>query len=79
MIILPSVLLLGFMFPRAEMPLPIYILTYLIPVTYFIEILRGIVLRGADFVDVLSWVIRLTICCAVVLILSVTRFRKQLG
>ena len=46
-IMLPSVLLSGFVFPRAEMPLPIYIVTWAIPVTYFIEILRGIVLRGA--------------------------------
>ena len=42
-IMLPSVLLSGFMFPRSEMPLPIYVLTFGIPVTYFIEILRGIV------------------------------------
>ena len=43
-IMLPSVLLSGFMFPRSEMPLPIYLLTFGIPVTYFIEILRGIIL-----------------------------------
>lgn len=79
LIMLPSVLLSGFMFPRAEMPLPIYVLTYLIPVSYFIEILRGIVLRGASFVDVLPWVVGLAVSCAVILILSVTRFRKQLG
>ena len=79
MIMLPSVLLSGFMFPRSEMPLPIYLLTYLIPVSYFIEILRGIVLRGADLADLLPWVGGLTICCAAILILSVSRFRKQLG
>ncbi|MEQ8788295.1 MAG: ABC transporter permease [Pirellulaceae bacterium] len=79
MIMLPSVLLSGFMFPREEMPLPIYIATFAIPVTYFIEILRGIVLRGADFFDLLPWVTGLTICGLVVLILSVSRFRKQLG
>lgn len=44
-IMLPSVLLSGFMFPRSEMPLPIYLVTFAIPATYFIEILRGIVLR----------------------------------
>ena len=78
-IMLPSVLLSGFVFPRAEMPLPIYVITFAIPVTYFIEILRGIVLRGADFVDLLPWVCGLTICGLVVLTLSVTRFRKQLN
>ncbi|MHB8972853.1 MAG: ABC transporter permease [Pirellulaceae bacterium] len=77
-IMLPSVLLSGFMFPRAEMPLPIYIITFGIPATYFIEILRGIVLRGADFLDLLPWVVGLAICGIVVMTLSVARFQKQL-
>ncbi|MCB9939797.1 MAG: ABC transporter ATP-binding protein/permease [Planctomycetaceae bacterium] len=79
MIMLPSVLLSGFAFPRAEMPSPIYEATYLLPATYFIEILRGIVLRGADLFDLLPWVVGLTICCCVILMLSITRFRKQLS
>jgi ABC transporter DrrB family efflux protein len=77
-IMLPSVLLSGFVFPRSEMPLPIYLVTFAIPVTYFIEILRGIVLRGAGFLDLVPMVEGLVICCAVVLTVSVTRFRKQL-
>ena len=77
-IMLPSVLLSGFMFPRSEMPLPIYVLSFLIPVTYFIEILRGVVLRGADIVDLLAPTLCLAACCAVILMLSVFRFRKQL-
>ncbi len=79
MIMLPSVLLSGFVFPRAEMPLPIYLLTFGIPATYFIEILRGIVLRGADLLDLLRWVIGLTLCGVVVLMVSLSRFRKQLS
>ncbi|MDV6032947.1 MAG: ABC transporter ATP-binding protein/permease [Phycisphaera sp. RhM] len=78
-IMLPSVLLSGFVFPRSEMPLPIYLITFGIPATYLIEILRGVVLRGADFVDLVPWVVGLTICGAVVLILSVLRFQKRLG
>ncbi|MCS7466178.1 ABC transporter permease [Stieleria sp. ICT_E10.1] len=78
-IMLPSVLLSGFVFPRSEMPLPIYLITFGIPATYFIEILRGVVLRGADLVDLVPWVVGLTICGAVVLILSVLRFQKRLG
>jgi ribosome-dependent ATPase len=77
-VMLPSVLLSGFVFPRSEMPLPIYILTFAIPATYFIEILRGIVLRGATFVDLMPMVEGLTICCVVVLTISISRFRKQL-
>lgn len=77
-IMLPSVLLSGFIFPRSEMPFPIYLLTFGIPVTYFIEILRGIVLRGADFVDLIPATVGLTICGLVVLSLSVLRFQKRL-
>jgi ribosome-dependent ATPase len=77
-VMLPSVLLSGFVFPRDGMPLPIRAISYLIPVTYFIEILRGIVLRGAEFRHLVGPTIGLTLCCVAVLTLSVTRFRKQL-
>jgi ABC transporter DrrB family efflux protein len=76
-IMLPSVLLSGFVFPRSEMPLPIYLLSFGIPATYFIEILRGIVLRGADIRDLIEPVIGLIVCGLVVLSLSVLRFQKQ--
>ncbi|OHB78008.1 MAG: hypothetical protein A2W31_17880 [Planctomycetes bacterium RBG_16_64_10] len=78
-IMLPSVLLSGFMFPRSEMPEPIYLITFAIPVTYFIEILRGIVLRGADLTDLAPHTVGLATCCLVILTVSVARFRKQLG
>ena len=78
-IMLPSVLLSGFMFPRSEMPLPIYVVTFAIPVTYFIEILRGIVLRAADFRDLIPSIVGLTICGIVVLLLAVIRFQKRLA
>ena len=77
-IMLPSVLLSGFMFPREAMPAPIYWLTFAIPVTYFLEILRGIILRSADAVDLFPHIAGLIICCAVILTLSVARFHKQL-
>jgi ABC transporter DrrB family efflux protein len=78
-IMLPSVLLSGFMFPRSEMPLPIYLITFGIPATYFIEILRGIVLRGADLIDLIPSVVGLVICGLVVLTLAVMRFQKRLS
>ncbi len=77
-IMLPSVLLSGFVFPRSEMPLPIHLATFAIPATYYIEILRGVVLRGADFRDLMPWVVGLTICGVIVISLSVFRFQKRL-
>ena len=67
------------MFPRSEMPLPIYVITFAIPVTYFIEILRGAVLRGADLADLLHPTLGLLTCCILILSLSVFRFRKKLA
>jgi ABC-type multidrug transport system permease subunit len=79
MIMLPSVLLSGFAFPRDSMPGPIYALTYVLPVTYFVEILRGIVLRGADFGDLAPQVLGLGIVTVVILGVSIGRFRKTLS
>src|SRR6185369_222498 len=66
-VMLPSVLLSGFVFPRSQMPLPIYLITFVIPVTYYLEILRGIILRGAELVDLMPYVIGLVTCAAVIL------------
>lgn len=78
LIMLPSILLSGFMFPRDSMPLPIYLVTFIIPVTHFLEILRGVILRAAELNDLLPHVVALATCCAAILALSVLRFRKQL-
>ncbi len=78
LVMLPSVLLSGFMFPRAQMPFPIYLATFAIPVTYFLEILRGIVLRGAAATHLGPHVLGLAVCTLAVLVLSLSRFRKQL-
>jgi ABC-type multidrug transport system ATPase subunit/ABC-type multidrug transport system permease subunit len=78
-IMLPSVLLSGFIFPREEMPFIIYLITFALPVTYFVEILRGIILRAANFPDLVPHVIGLSICCIAILSLSLARFRKTLS
>ncbi len=78
LIMMPSVLLSGFMFPRAEMPTPIYLIGFMLPVTYFLEIVRGVILRQADAIDLWPHIAGLAACCMVILTLSVTRFHKQL-
>lgn len=78
LIMLPSVFLSGFMFPRSEMIAPIRAIGYLLPVTYFVEIVRGVILRGADAIDLAPYILGLAVCCVVILSLSVRRFRKQL-
>jgi ribosome-dependent ATPase len=78
LVMLPSVLLSGFMFPRQEMPLPLYLFGFLLPVTYFIEILRGVILRAAYAADLLPAIAGLAACCVAIMALSLARFRKQL-
>jgi ABC transporter DrrB family efflux protein len=78
-IMMPSILLSGFMFPRESMPTPIYWITFLIPVSYFLQILRGIVLRAADFSDLWPHAVGLACCCLVILSVSLLRFRKQIS
>lgn len=77
-IMLPSILLSGFMFPRESMPGPIYAITFAIPATYFLAILRGVILRAADMRELWPYVAGLGGCCAAILSLAVLRFRKQL-
>lgn len=77
LVMLPSILLSGFMFPRTNMPGPIYGLSFAFPVTYYIEVLRGVILRGADLYDLRHQVLGLGVSCGVILTLAIRRFRKQ--
>jgi len=79
LIMMPSVLLSGFMFPRESMPTPIFLIGYMIPVTYYIEILRGIIIRGAEFSSLWDETLVLTCFGSALIILSALRFRKKLS
>jgi ABC-2 type transport system permease protein len=79
LIMLPSVLLSGFMFPRDSMPVVMRVIGNLVPATHFMEIIRGIVLRGATLADLLPEVIILVVMGIALLVLSALRFRKKLA
>lgn len=76
--LLPSVILSGFMFPREAMPTPIFLAGYTLPVTYFINILRDIILKGTDFTYLIKDTVALCILTAVLLTVSSLSFRKTL-
>jgi len=76
--ILPSVLLSGFMFPRESMPLVIQWLGGLVPLTYFLEILRGIFLKAADLAALWEDALGMGIFCLLILTVSMLRFRKKI-
>ena len=74
---LPSILLSGFVFERDLMPAILQWLGYAIPLTYFLEILRGIVLRGAGLFDLWPSVLALFVLGVVLLTVSSVRFSRR--
>ncbi|MDA8096511.1 MAG: ABC transporter permease [Clostridia bacterium] len=77
LVILPSVLLSGFLFPRESMPLVIQWLGNLIPLTYFLEILRGIILKGVGIDHLWSQVLTLSGFGLGIIVLASKRFVKR--
>jgi ABC-type multidrug transport system permease subunit len=77
LITLPSILMSGFVFPRDTMPGPLFLATNALPVTFFLEILRGIIVRGAGLQDLWPSVLALLAITAVLLTIATVRFRKS--
>jgi ABC-2 type transport system permease protein len=78
LVILPSVLLSGFMFPREAMPTAAQWIGGAIPLTYFLRILRGVLLKGTGIAAIWKDVLSLCVFALVLVTLSATRFRKSL-
>jgi ABC-2 type transport system permease protein len=76
---MPFIYLSGFAFPIENMPRVIQYVTYLIPLRYFIVIIRGVFLKGIGISELWPQVIPLWIFGLAILTLSVLRFRKRLG
>lgn len=76
--LLPSIFLSGFIYPRETMPFFFYAISFLLPLSYYIEILRGIVLRGADFQNLLRSVWPLSLMAVCLFSIAVLKFRKRL-
>jgi len=76
---MPSILLSGFIFPRESMPLWVRDISYLIPMTYFLKIVRGIILKGMGFFDLLDQVWPLLLMAVLVIIFSIRRFSKRMA
>lgn len=76
--IMPNILLSGYMFPREAMSAPIYAISNLFPLTFFLDVLRGIILKGNGFGDLVFEFFVLLAFGAGFLILSTLRFRKTI-
>ncbi|HET7434822.1 MAG TPA: ABC transporter permease [Thermoanaerobaculia bacterium] len=78
-IMLPSVLLSGYVFPLSSLPAPLQVFAHFLPATHFIQIARGIVIRGASFEDLWQPVLSLLGISTVLIALSARAFKKTVS
>jgi ABC-2 type transport system permease protein len=79
MILLPSIMLSGYIFPLSSLPAPLRALSQILPATHFIAISRGIVIRGASFADLWEHVAALLAIAAVLVAGSARAFQKTIS
>ena len=75
---LPSILLSGFMFPFDGMPKAAQWIAEVLPLTHFMRLIRGVVLRGANLLELWPDVLALLAFTVVMMSLAILRFRKRL-
>ena len=77
-VFLPSILLSGFMFPFAGMPKLVQWIAEVLPLTHFLRLIRGVMLRGASLWEMWVDVASLTVFTLAMMALAILRFRKRL-
>jgi ABC-2 type transport system permease protein len=76
--LLPTFLLSGFIFPIASMPKVIQYITYLVPAKYYLFIIRGIILKGSTFFQLLTPSLLLALMSSVLLVIATRKFSINL-
>jgi len=77
--VLPSFLLSGFIFPFESMPWGIRLFTYIVPVRYYIVILRGIILKGVGAESLFLQILSLVVFAFVMVAVSSRRIARRLA
>jgi ABC-2 type transport system permease protein len=78
MIMLPSILLSGFLFPFLGMPLWAQVIGNMLPTTHFISISRGILLKGSNFVEIWPHLWPLLLFMVIITLIAMKRYRRTL-
>ena len=76
--IMPNILLSGYMFPREAMPKIIQVISNVFPLTYFIKVLRGTILKGNGFSSLKNEFIILVVFGVTVLSIATLKFKKKI-
>jgi ABC-2 type transport system permease protein len=77
--LVPNVLLSGFMFPIASMPEPMQWFTTILPMRYFLVIVRGIMMKDLGIFDLWDQILPMMALGSVVFVISWLRFRRVFG
>jgi len=77
LILLPGILLSGFIFPRESLPRALQILGSIMPLTYFVTIIRGIMIKGVGFPDLWRQIVPMMVIGIVVFAAAISRFQKR--
>lgn len=77
-VLLPSILLSGFMFPYEGMPEAAQVIAEALPATHFMRVIRGVVLRDASLFELRGDLIWLALFSLVGLLVASYRFKKRL-
>jgi ABC-2 type transport system permease protein len=77
-VLMPAILLSGFVFPIHNMPVPVQYATYLNPMRWYMEVLRGVILKGVGIQALSNAILWQTILAVSFLIVAISRFRKTL-
>ncbi len=77
-VMMPMIFLSGFAFPVENMPKIIQYISYVIPLKYFINIIRGVIIKGIGFSELWIDALVLLVMGLIIFVLSSLRFRKRL-
>lgn len=78
-VMLPSVLLSGYIFPLSSLPLPLRLFSQILPATHYIAISRGVIVRAAQWADLWPHAAALFAIAGVLLLGSTQAFKKTLS
>jgi len=76
--VLPTIMLSGFIFPVASMPLPLQYISKAVPATYFLIIIRGIMLKGIGLAELWQHAAALSAIGMLMLSMAIIRFKVTL-
>ncbi|MBN1577986.1 MAG: ABC transporter permease [Chitinispirillaceae bacterium] len=75
---LPTLILSGFIFPLASIPFALRLVSKIVPATWYLEIIRAVMLKGVGFLELRQPIAVLSFMAALLILLSIKRFKVSL-